>query len=111
MYKISGDSGYGQQPWLFVPLAETANAAENDYNSSHRKARSLVERCVGVLKSRFRCLSRQRMLMYTPATAGSIITACAVLHNIMITERYPLPLEAEIIAEMDEHDEDEDDPI
>lgn len=107
MCKISGDSGYPQQPWQFVPIQETENEAENDYNRAHRKARLLVERCIGVLKSRFRCLSRQRMLMYTPATAGSIITACAVLHNIMVAERYPLPLEADIINEMDDHDEED----
>lgn len=47
------------------------------------------------------------MLMYTPATAGSIITACVVLHNIMIAVKYPLQLEADIIAEMDDHDEDD----
>lgn len=45
--------------------------------------------------------------MYTPATAGSIITSCVVLHNIMIAVKYPLPLEADIIAEMDDHDEDD----
>lgn len=29
--------------------------------------------------------------MYTPAKAGKIIIACAVLHNIMISRNYPLP--------------------
>lgn len=29
--------------------------------------------------------------MYTPAMAGRIINACAVLHNIMLEEKYPLP--------------------
>lgn len=41
--------------------------------------------------------------MYSPLAAGQIITACAVLHNIMIDANYPLP-------DMDEED-DEDEEI
>lgn len=40
--------------------------------------------------------------MYSPATAGFIITACAVLHNIMVDSKYPLPPEADIIGAMDD---------
>lgn len=34
--------------------------------------------------------------MYSTARAGSIIIACAVLHNIMVRADYPEPLEKEI---------------
>lgn len=43
-----------------------------------------MERCIGVLKKRFRCLLRYRTLEYTPAKTGQIINACAVLHNMCI---------------------------
>lgn len=41
--KISGDSGYGQQPWLFVPITETESEAENKYNSSHLLWKDVLE--------------------------------------------------------------------
>lgn len=93
---IKGDSGYGQQPWLFTPIETTETLAEEHYNKVHRRVRSMVERCIGVLKSRFRCLCRQRILMYDTARSGNIIIACAVLHNIMVQAKYPDPPEKEI---------------
>lgn len=104
-----GDSGYGQQPWLFTPIrsASVRTNQEMRYNIAHKKARHQVERCIGVLKSRFRCLCRQRILMYDPATAGSIINACAVLHNIMIASNYPLPNEEEILNTVQTEGDDE----
>lgn len=45
--------------------------------------------------------------MYSPVAAGSIITACAVLHNIMIEANYHLPPEDEIAAQIDDPDDDE----
>lgn len=91
---LLGDSGYGQQPWLFTPIRNPNNQQEERYNVAHQKARHPVERCIGVLKSRFRCLCKQRVLMYSPAKSGKIIIACAVLHNIMMAHNYPLPSEA-----------------
>lgn len=88
---LLGDSGYGQQPWLFTPIRNTHNEREERYNAAHQKARHPIERCIGVLKSRFRCLCKQRVLMYSPVKSGKIIIACAVLHNIMIEHNYPLP--------------------
>lgn len=58
--------------------------AEEKYNRHHRKARNCIERCFGVLKSRFRCLSKERVLMYSPVLAGKIIISCIVLHNFLI---------------------------
>lgn len=87
------------------------NAAEERYNAAHQKTRHTVERCIGVLKSRFRCLCRQRVLMYSPQKAGAIIVSCVVLHNIMINEKYKLPPEAEINDNMDDDSDDENDDI
>lgn len=88
---LLGDSGYGVQPWLMTPILNPTTDAEEIYNIRHRKARHLVERCIGILKNRFRCISRQRILMYDPSTAGLIINSCVVLHNIMIAYQYDVP--------------------
>lgn len=87
-----------------VPIRNPASNAEINYNRAHRKTRNIVERCFGVLKSRFRCLSKHNVLNYDPQTASKIINACAVLHNIFILNNYPLPPEEEIIDEMELQD-------
>lgn len=52
--------------------------------------RALIERCNGLLKMRFRCLLKHRVLHYTPQVACKIINACAVLHNTCIENNVPL---------------------
>lgn len=81
---LLGDSGYGIQPWLMTPILNPNTEEQRGYNERHRRTRHIVERCIGLLKSRFRCISRQRILMYDPATAGLIINSCVVLHNMFI---------------------------
>lgn len=66
---------------------------EERFNERHSTRRSTVERCIGVLKKRFRCLLRYRTLEYTPDKAGQIINACAVLHNMCIRANIPDPAE------------------
>lgn len=81
---VSGDSGYPLQPWLLTPvLAAEDNSPESNYNKMHCSMRNVVERLNGVLKQRFRCLLRHRVLHYSPLKAGKIIYACCVLHNMM----------------------------
>ncbi|KAH7959253.1 hypothetical protein HPB49_009681 [Dermacentor silvarum] len=46
----------------------------------------VVERCIGLLKSRFRCHQRYRALHYEPDRAANIVAACAVLHNLCLDE-------------------------
>uniref|UniRef100_A0A1B0DIL0 Uncharacterized protein n=1 Tax=Phlebotomus papatasi TaxID=29031 RepID=A0A1B0DIL0_PHLPP len=98
---LLGDSGYGLLPWLITPVPNPQNVAEERFNTAHKACRSTVERCNGVLKSRFRSISRQRILIYDPVKAGKIVNACCTLHNVMILKGYPLPTEQEIEAEMD----------
>ncbi|XP_042147577.1 uncharacterized protein LOC121836682 [Ixodes scapularis] len=62
----------------------------NKYKDLFHK-RSVLERCIGLLKSRFQCLQRHRTLYYHPTTATVIISACAVLHNICLSSREPEP--------------------
>lgn len=68
------------------------------YNKRICKARNLVERCIGVLKSRFRCMNDERRLRYHPRKASTIISACATLHNYLIRHRF------NALNGIDEHD-------
>lgn len=79
---LLGDSGYACRPFLLTPVLNPRTAAEEAYNLSHRTTRNAIERCFGVLKRRFPCLSlglRTKM-----NTTLATIVACAVLHNIAI---------------------------
>ncbi|XP_025424342.1 putative nuclease HARBI1 [Sipha flava] len=85
------DSGYGLRPWLLTPINDhLPNSPEARYNNWLYKTRSIIERCNGVLKMRFRCLLKHRVLHYTPEKAASIINACAILNNICIINNLPL---------------------
>lgn len=70
-----------------TPVPKPKTTAEINYNSVHSSARSVIERCNGVLKGRFRCLSKYRTLKYKPTIASKITNACVVLHNMCQDER------------------------
>ncbi|KAJ8049080.1 Protein ALP1-like [Holothuria leucospilota] len=53
---LLGDSGYPSKPWLLTPLRNRVYPEECRYNNSHGITRCIVQRCIGILKSRFRCL-------------------------------------------------------
>jgi hypothetical protein len=80
---LLGDSGYALRKWLLVPYLNPADAAQIRYNNAHRRARSVVERCIGVLKTRWRCLTKNNM--FAPEKASKIFAACAALQNLAIT--------------------------
>lgn len=71
------------------------NSAEDRYNVAHRRIRSLIERTNGLLKMRFRCLLKHRVLHYKPDVASRIINSCTILHNMCIEENVPILLEEE----------------
>nr|XP_054931574.1 putative nuclease HARBI1 [Dermacentor andersoni] len=83
---LLGDSGYPLEPWLLVPLpgSHAGTTSEGHYNREHASMRNVVERCIGVLKSKFRCLQRFKTLLYSPDRAARIIYACVALHNIAL---------------------------
>ncbi|XP_070387742.1 putative nuclease HARBI1 [Dermacentor albipictus] len=85
------DYDYPLEPWLLTPvLGHTAGSTPEDhYNKEHTAMRNVVERCIGILKSRLRSLQRYRTLLYNPDRAATIIAACAALHNIALAAREP----------------------
>lgn len=82
---LLGDSGYALREYMMTPVDNAIeDSPEGRYNSLQKRARSTIERTFGVLKGRWRCLLSARELHYCPATAGQIILACCVLHNICV---------------------------
>ncbi|XP_036138780.1 putative nuclease HARBI1 [Monomorium pharaonis] len=81
------DSRYSLRPWMMTPIIGAIKGSpEAEYNTKQMRCRALIEQCNGVLKMRFRCLLKYRVLHYSPPIASKIIYTCAVLHNM-----YPLP--------------------
>ncbi|KMQ88281.1 nuclease harbi1 [Lasius niger] len=89
---LLGDSGYALRPWMMTPIMDNdSNIATRRYNDRQKSTRSFIERCNGVLKMRFRCLLKHRVLHYQPDVCSKIINACTVLHNMCIHDNVPLP--------------------
>lgn len=101
---LLGDSGYPLEPWLLTPYINPCSPSEEIFNSKHRHTRNIIERCFGLLKSRFRMLDESggRILYRTPTTCQLIIAA-AVLHNICLKTNSSEPLPW--------HDNEDDDDI
>ncbi|XP_040206033.1 putative nuclease HARBI1 isoform X1 [Rana temporaria] len=80
---LLGDAGYPCLPWLLTPINRPSSPAEAAYNVAHTKTRVVIERCFGVLKSRFRCMSLSGgFLQYSPSKVADMFLACSILHNI-----------------------------
>lgn len=92
-YYLLGDTGYPLRTWLLTPLEGELpeNSPEWNYNAAQKRTRCLIERCNGVLKMRFRCLLKHRVLHYRPSVACRIINSCVVLHNMCIEYNTPMP--------------------
>lgn len=85
---LLGDSGYPQKPFLMTPILNAQpDTPEGNYTFRHIRARVAIERLNGVFKAVFRCLSGENKLRYKPDMVGTIINACAILHNIRIQGR------------------------
>ncbi|XP_071629528.1 putative nuclease HARBI1, partial [Temnothorax longispinosus] len=93
---LLGDSGYPLRPWLLTPIANAQPMTpEGRYNERQMSCRSLIKRCNGLLKMRFRCCLKHRVLHYSPVIASKIINTCVVLHNMCIAHNVPDPLPEE----------------
>ncbi|XP_030752065.1 putative nuclease HARBI1 [Sitophilus oryzae] len=103
---LLGDSGYPQEPWLMTPIRDMPRESpEGRYTAALARTRNCVERCIGVLKNRFRCLLKARVLHYEPFKAGQIVNAVCVLHNMCIMANLDLEDEDAMAGE------DVDDPV
>lgn len=86
-YYLIADSGYPLRKWLQIPVPNVVDGTPAArYNTQLCRARSLIERCNGLLKMRFRCLLKHRVLHYTPKMSGKIINACCVITQHMHRE-------------------------
>lgn len=106
---------YPLRPWLLTPLQnEPGNNAEHIFNNRLKSIRSTIERCNGVLKNRFRCLLKHRVLHYLPLRASSIINSCVILHNMCLEANIPEPVNEEQNIDVDfgmyENDEENEVP-
>lgn len=68
----------------------TPDTPEAHYTDVHVRTRNVVERTIGLLKARFRCLLVHRVLHYAPPVAASIVNACVILHNICNRANVPV---------------------
>ena len=97
--KIVVDVGYKNIPGYLAPyrsvryhLSEFTGdnvvyeGAMDIFNRWHGKLRNVIERGLGVLKSRFVLLNG--MTRYKPYRQPSIVTACCVVHNWIIIQRH-----------------------
>ncbi|XP_016657197.1 putative nuclease HARBI1 [Acyrthosiphon pisum] len=84
---------------MLTPIANPTTEADEYFNKQQMSARSIIERCNGVLKGRFRCLIKDRTLHYKPEKVSQIINACVVLHNLCITYNLPEFVDGENITD------------
>lgn len=97
-YYILGDAGYPLEPFLITPFrSPEVGSRQSLFNTKHSKTRNIIERSIGVLKNRFRCLLAARQLHYSPQKATQIVNTCAALHNICIYYKSELPRDLVLI--------------
>jgi hypothetical protein len=77
---------------MLTPIVDAApGSAEDFYTKRHCAARNRVERTIGLLKARWRCLLKDRVLHYKPEMVAKMVNACCVLHNKCNRSRLPSP--------------------
>lgn len=91
-YCFLGDSAYNLSPWLIKVILYSPNMTndEREFNRRVCSVRSIIERVIGLLKMRFRCLLGERQLRYNQTKVGRIIYSCATLHNFLISRRFDI---------------------
>ncbi|XP_071373093.1 putative nuclease HARBI1 [Centroberyx affinis] len=87
-YFIIGDGGYPciRAPiTLLTPYREPLQGrVQERYNRHHARARSVIERAFGMMKTRWRCLFFKALEVHH-TFVPDVVTVCAVLHNICLT--------------------------
>uniref|UniRef100_UPI00398F2A1B putative nuclease HARBI1 n=1 Tax=Pristiophorus japonicus TaxID=55135 RepID=UPI00398F2A1B len=86
--------GYDLATWLVTPLHNPRTEPERRYNMSHITARSIIERTIGILKQRFRCLDHSGgYLQYVPHHVSQFTVVCCMLHNLSMMRGQVLDME------------------
>ena len=99
---VVADGAYALRSGIHIPYVKrfdmpgTPENAEllpymRDYNYYHSSTRMVVEQAFGILKGRWRMLLVTDKFPYKPKTILMMVTACAVLHNICVTENDMIP--------------------
>ncbi|XP_034245508.1 putative nuclease HARBI1 [Thrips palmi] len=87
---LLGDSGYALEPWMIVPFEQPQeDTPEGRFNKVHSRDRNVVERCIGNIKERFRCIHDERVAHYDYIKASKFVNAVVVLHNICVLANLP----------------------
>ncbi|XP_041039649.1 putative nuclease HARBI1 isoform X2 [Carcharodon carcharias] len=107
---LLGDEDYPLRTWLMTPYRGTRSKAQERYNRAHVTTRKVVEKAVGALKSRFRCLRSGGTLQYSPVKVSKIVVVCCALHNFALQEGLTLHLEDDLAPEVEELEECNVDP-
>lgn len=80
---LFGDSEYPLLSYLITSkLDQPEGSPFARYTDAHVTVRSSIERIIGVLKGRWRCLRKKRGLHYSSNFSALIVNACYVLHNV-----------------------------
>ncbi|XP_021732162.1 protein ANTAGONIST OF LIKE HETEROCHROMATIN PROTEIN 1-like [Chenopodium quinoa] len=77
-------------------------SAEEYFNMKHSKARNVIERTFGLLKGRWAILRSPSF--FSTRTQGRIVTACAILHNLI---RKHMPTNFEVDESSDENENED----
>lgn len=79
---LLGDSAYGTSNWLLTPNIPQDMPVRGSqiFLRRHKCTRSIIERSIGKLKSKFPCLNHLRLK--SPIDCCRVILACVVLYNI-----------------------------
>ena len=84
------DCRYALKNYMYIPYLNPVTDLERAYNKWHKSTRSLVERTIGILKQRWRCLDASGgYAHHTPERVARIVIACACLHNCAVEDREP----------------------
>lgn len=107
-FQFQGDSAYTLSPWLMKIIQNNVlTEAETNFNNRLKTVRQLIERVIGVLKMRFRCIMSERQLRYSPTKVGRIVYTCATLHNFLLSRNFDMlnGIDANIIRNVNNEDE------
>uniref|UniRef100_A0A2M4CZJ2 Putative nuclease HARBI1 n=1 Tax=Anopheles darlingi TaxID=43151 RepID=A0A2M4CZJ2_ANODA len=81
--RLVGDAAFPQDYILFTPYRNAVPGSREElYNQKHKQAKSIIDRAIALLKTRFRCLLGTKELFYVPKKAATIVNVCVALHNI-----------------------------